>query len=143
MTSSKSTRRGSGSGSAAKGVTPAAPQPTKVFHKSGSSNANASIGISSSSAASAAPVHRGIKKHQKDAGAPKRPLSAYMLFAREKRGEVLQQQPELKSSVKDVAKILGDMWRTASALEKQHFVAAAAKEKTKYGHALAAYKQTK
>ena len=66
-----------------------------------------------------------------------------MLFAREKRGEVLQQQPELKSNVKDVARALGEMWRSAPAAEKQQFAAAAAQEKAKYGQALAAYKQHK
>ena len=66
-----------------------------------------------------------------------------MLFARDKRVEVLQQQPELKSDVKEVARVLGEMWRTAAAAEKQQFAAAAAKEKAKYAAALAAYKQHK
>ena len=137
MTSSKGSRRGSGS-SAAKSAVATGPQPTKV-----SQSGSKSSGSSNSSSSIATPGHRSSRKHQKDPGAPKRPLSAYMLFAREKRAEVLQQQPELKSSVKDVARILGEMWRASAATEKQQFAAAAAKEKLKYSHALAAYKQHK
>lgn len=135
MATGKSSRRGSGTTSKAAAAT--AQPPTKV-----STSATKSSSGGSSSNVAATP-HRSSKKHQKEPGAPKRPLSAYMLFAREKRTEVLEQQPELKSNVKEVARVLGEMWRSASASEKQHFATVAAKEKAKYGQALAAYKQHK
>lgn len=135
MTSSKSTRRGSGP---AKATASAAAPPTKVAASSSKSSSS-----SSSTGAAAASNRSSSKKHLKDPAAPKRPLSAYMLFAKEKRVEVLEQQPELRSQVKEVAKVLGEMWRAATAAEKQQFAAAAVKEKARYGQALAAYKQHK
>lgn len=133
-----SSRRGSGS-SSSKAAT--AQPPTKVTTAATKSSSGGNTSNSSSNVA--VTPHRSSRKHQKEPGAPKRPLSAYMLFAREKRNEVLKEQPELKSNVKEVARILGEMWRSASASEKQHFAAVAAKEKAKYGQALAAYKQHK
>ncbi|KAL8442656.1 hypothetical protein Emag_006289 [Eimeria magna] len=138
MTSSKASRRSSGNSSSKASAIP----PTKVSGSSSKSSSSSS-NSSSSSSAPAASSHRSSKKHQKDPAAPKRPLSAYMLFAKEKRAEVLQQQPELRSQVKEVARAIGELWRAADAAEKQHFAAAAAKEKAKYGQALAAYKQHK
>lgn len=135
-----SSRRGSGS-SSSKAAT--AQPPTKVTTAATKSSSGGNTSNSNSSSNVAVTPHRSSRKHQKEPGAPKRPLSAYMLFAREKRNEVLKEQPELKSNVKEVARILGEMWRSASASEKQHFAAVAAKEKAKYGQALAAYKQHK
>ncbi|KAL8449651.1 hypothetical protein Emed_002906 [Eimeria media] len=139
MTSSKPSRRSSGNSSSKGSAIP----PTKVSGSSSKSSSSSSNSSSSSSAPAASSHRSSSKKHQKDPAAPKRPLSAYMLFAKEKRAEVLQQQPELRSQVKEVAKAIGELWRAADAAEKQHFAAAAAKEKAKYGQALAAYKQHK
>lgn len=53
-----------------------------------------------------------VKKARKpkDPNAPKRPLTAYFRFSRDKRDEVKAQFPSLK--VTEIAKKLGEMWKT-------------------------------
>ncbi|WP_374047470.1 hypothetical protein, partial [Spiroplasma sp. AdecLV25b] len=38
-------------------------------------------------------------------------MNAYMLFSKEKRAEIIQQKPELKSKVAEVAKLIGNHWK--------------------------------
>ncbi|WDA54984.1 MAG: high mobility group box domain-containing protein (plasmid) [Spiroplasma endosymbiont of Drosophila atripex] len=52
----------------------------------------------------------------------KRPMNAYMLFSKEKRAEIIQQKPELKSKVAEVAKLIGNHWKEMTSEEKSKYV---------------------
>lgn len=67
------------------------------------------------------------KKKAKAAG-PKRPLSAYMHFAIETRGELAKKHPG--EGVTEIAKRLGEMWKKLK--DKSVFEAKAAKDKARY-----------
>ncbi|CAG0898269.1 unnamed protein product [Cyprideis torosa] len=70
---------------------------------------------------------------------PKRPLTAYILFANEYRNKVLQRNPTLKTT--EVAKQLGSMWKTLESSSKATFEAKAAQEKRRYDNELSAFIQ--
>jgi hypothetical protein len=76
-------------------------------------------------------------KKVKDPNAPKRPLSAYMIFSADNRAEVaaeLQGQP-----VTAVAKALGARWKELDEDGKKPFEARAAELKAEYTRAMEAY----
>merc|ERR1712238_324288 len=57
---------------------------------------------------SAACSKKGKKHNKKDEDAPKRTVSSYMYFAKEKRQSVQKKNP--KSSPTEISKLLGEMW---------------------------------
>jgi len=65
-----------------------------------------------------------------DSDKPKRPLSAYFLFAGEKRPEVKVAQPELSNT--QIVKKLGEMWRALPDAAKKPYQDSAAKAKAEY-----------
>jgi DNA-binding XRE family transcriptional regulator len=69
----------------------------------------------------------GAGKKAKDPNAPKRGPSGYMIFSNETRAKVIAEQPELKSKVTDVAKIIGAKWQALSDAEKAKYNAKAQK----------------
>lgn len=76
-------------------------------------------------------------KKVKDPNAPKRPLSAYMFFAKDQRAAILKKNPSF--GVTDVAKALGAQW--AKTTDKSKYEAEAAKDKKRYEAAMAKYKK--
>lgn len=75
---------------------------------------------------------------------PKRPLSAYFLYAAEHRPQVRKDlEKNAKDGVKvrvgDIAKKIGVMWKAVDADEKAKYQKLADAEKSKYQDALAAY----
>lgn len=79
---------------------------------------------------------RGAKAG-KDPNAPKRPLSAFFCFSNEERPKVKAKYPEY--TVGQIAKELGERWKTCP--NKSKFEALAAKEKERYEEEMAEYKQ--
>ena len=71
------------------------------------------------------------------AAAPKRPQSAYMLFAASARAELKKEQPDLKQT--DVMKAIGVKWKAIEAEAKEPYVTAAAAAKAEYGVAKAGW----
>ncbi|KAI8865416.1 putative high-mobility group non-histone chromosomal protein, partial [Ramicandelaber brevisporus] len=63
----------------------------------------------------------------KDPNAPKRPLSAYLIFTGDKRGSIQAENPDIKQ--KDIMKKLGEMWSQMSDAEKEPYNAQAKKAK--------------
>ncbi|WP_174480311.1 hypothetical protein [Spiroplasma endosymbiont of Danaus chrysippus] len=59
----------------------------------------------------------------------KRPMNAYMLFSKEKRAEIIQQKPELKSKVAEIAKLIGNHWKEMTSEEKSKYVKMAEENK--------------
>merc|ERR1712205_28015 len=76
-------------------------------------------------------------KKVKDPNAPKRPLSAYMFFAKDQRAAILKKNPSF--GVTDVAKALGAQW--AKTTDKSKYEAEAAKDKKRCEAAMAKYKK--
>ena len=64
-------------------------------------------------------------KAPKDPLAPKRPLTAFFLFAKEKRAEVSQASPTLKN--KEVTAELGRMWKELGEEAKATYVSESSK----------------
>merc|ERR1712141_3263 len=64
---------------------------------------------------------------------PKRPMNAYMMFATQKRKEIVKDHPELK--VTEISKMLGAEWRGMSEDEKSPFTKEAKRLKDIYDKA--------
>ncbi|XP_031395012.1 HMG1/2-like protein [Punica granatum] len=80
------------------------------------------------------------KASKKDSGAPKRPLSAYLLFMEDFRKTYKENFPDNKS-VAVVAKAGGEKWKSMPVSEKAPYAEKASKKKAEYEKALAAHKQ--
>ncbi|WP_252321123.1 HMG-box domain-containing protein [Spiroplasma endosymbiont of Lariophagus distinguendus] len=52
----------------------------------------------------------------------KRPMNAYMLFSKEKRAEIIQQKPELKFKVVEVAQLIDNYCQEMTSEEKDKYV---------------------
>lgn len=76
-------------------------------------------------------------KPKKDPNAPKRPLSAYMLFSQDKRAEVKEEKPDVTFG--EIGKILGAKWKEADEAERKPYEDKAAAEKARYEKEKAAY----
>ncbi|WP_252319320.1 hypothetical protein [Spiroplasma endosymbiont of Lariophagus distinguendus] len=62
----------------------------------------------------------------------KKPMNAYMLFSKEKRAEIIQQKPELKSKVAEIAKLIGNHWKEMTSEQKDKYVKMAEENKKIY-----------
>lgn len=95
--------------------------------------------------AKASPAGKGGKKKKpkakKDPNEPKRNLSAFMIFSKETRGDVLEKNPGF--ALGDVGKELGRRWREMDAETKKTFDAKAADAKVAYEAAMKEYKAGK
>jgi len=69
-------------------------------------------------------------KKAKKADGPKRPASAYLLFCKDKRAEVVAANKNLAQT--EIIKKLSEMWKAADAATKKPFEAAAAADKKRY-----------
>jgi len=72
---------------------------------------------------------KGEKKAKKADG-PKRPASAYLLFCKAKRAEVVASNKNISNT--EIIKKLGEMWKVADAATKKPFETAAAADKKRY-----------
>ncbi len=62
----------------------------------------------------------------------KRPMNAYMLFSKEKRADIIQQKPEFKSKVAEVAKLISNHWKQMTTEEKSKYLKMVEKNKKIY-----------
>eukprot|EP00698_Gefionella_okellyi_P013075 TRINITY_DN3557_c0_g1_i1.p1 TRINITY_DN3557_c0_g1~~TRINITY_DN3557_c0_g1_i1.p1 ORF type:complete len:352 (-),score=110.91 TRINITY_DN3557_c0_g1_i1:589-1644(-) len=76
------------------------------------------------------PATEKASKEKKPKDAPKAALSAYFIFAGEKRAQIKADHPDL--SLVDVARKLGEQWSTVSPDEKQRYEKLAAEDKERY-----------
>lgn len=70
------------------------------------------------------------KRKKKDPNAPKRNLSAYMFFAKDKRTDLVKKYP--KDKITDIAKRLGEKWGKLTSDDKKKYESKAAKDKERY-----------
>jgi hypothetical protein len=81
------------------------------------------------------------KGQKKDPNAPKRPPTAFFLFARDRRPQLKASHPG--AGVAEIAKLLGADWQNLSDDEKKHYYAIGDKEKAKYDIIKAKYAKQK
>merc|ERR1719384_2143078 len=85
-------------------------------------------------------IHETKKPFRKDENAPKRSLSAYMLYAGSVRKQIVKENPDMA-----VSEVMGEqsvMWKALGNSERQKWVDKAAAEKKKYDTKLARYMKT-
>lgn len=81
------------------------------------------------------------KKKKKDPNAPKRGMSAFMIYANEVRNEVKNDNPGITFG--ELGKMLGELWRGLSEDEKRPYQLRAASDKARYENEKAAYETMK
>lgn len=80
-------------------------------------------------------------KAKKDPNAPKRPLSAFIFFSQDKREEIIRKNPELKSKLAEVGKMVGEAWGKLSDAQKKPYETKAVADKARYEREMLAYKK--
>ena len=80
------------------------------------------------------------KKKVKDPNAPKRPMSAYLLFVKEMRGDITQENPALKNT--EVLSELGRKWRNMDESSREPYVKEAKSKSEEYFLAMKKYKDS-
>lgn len=78
-------------------------------------------------------------KRERDPNAPVRPLSVYMRYNAVEREKIIAETPDLKTKVKDVAKLLGQRWKGFSDEQKRPYQESYDKEKKVYDIAYEKY----
>lgn len=77
-------------------------------------------------------IKKQNKKKKKDPHAPKRALSAYMFFVKDKRLEIIKDHPELTKDIAKVGKMIGDAWSKLSEAQKLPYQKKADQDKDRY-----------
>jgi len=77
------------------------------------------------------------KRTKKNPDAPKRPMSAFLHYSKDKRSNTKEQHPEKKNV--DISRLLGQMWHKTSPEEKAPYVQEERTERGKYNVNLAAW----
>ncbi|GIX64765.1 high mobility group protein B1, putative [Babesia caballi] len=89
-----------------------------------------------------AAIKKGAKG-KKDPNAPKRALSSYMFFAKEKRSEIIAKNPEMNKDVAAVGKMIGSAWNALDAAQKAPYEKLAEQDKARYEREKAEYAKKK
>ncbi len=74
------------------------------------------------------------KAKQRDPNKPKRALTGFMFYSKERRQMVMQENPDMKFV--DIGKKLGDEWKAMSKEAKQPYEDLAVKDKERYKGAM-------
>jgi len=83
---------------------------------------------------------RVSKKAPKDANAPKKPLSSYFMFTRDRRAALKAENPDMK--VTELTKVMSAEWKALDAAAKQRYADEAAAAKSAYAVKWAEYQKT-
>jgi len=81
-----------------------------------------------------------MPRKPKDANAPKKPLTAFLLFSGSVREQARAENPELKMT--KIAGVIGQKWKALSEEEQKKWSEIAVKQKADYQTVLAEYKQS-
>ena len=87
------------------------------------------------------PEKKKKEKKQKDPNAPKKPLTAYFIFMKAKREEVIKSHPGKKPV--ELAPFFSEMWGKLDATEKKKYEDEAKKLREVYEEQMKKYKATK
>uniref|UniRef100_A0AAY5EKA0 FACT complex subunit SSRP1 n=1 Tax=Electrophorus electricus TaxID=8005 RepID=A0AAY5EKA0_ELEEL len=81
-----------------------------------------------------------VRKKAKDAGAPKRPMSAYMLWLNSSRERIKAENPGI--SVTEISKKAGEMWKQLDRGRREEWEKKAEEAKRQYDKAVKEYKES-
>ena len=81
------------------------------------------------------------KRKRKDPSAPRRPMSAFLLYSQKKRKEVKDAHPDLKNT--DLSRMLGVRWKSASDEERLPFIEREKNERDVYNRDIAEWRRQK
>ncbi|KAI8912776.1 high mobility group box domain-containing protein, partial [Gorgonomyces haynaldii] len=76
-------------------------------------------------------------KKEKDPNAPKRPMTAFLYYSQDHRQAIIATNPG--QPISEVAKLLGEKWKTATPQEKMRYEEMAARDKDRYNREMANY----
>ncbi|KAJ3137650.1 Non-histone chromosomal protein 6, partial [Irineochytrium annulatum] len=79
----------------------------------------------------------GAGKKKKDPHAPKRPLSAYMLWCKDNRDRIKEENPS--AGFGDIGKILGREWKALDESDKEPYNQMMKKDKERYDREIENY----
>lgn len=82
-----------------------------------------------------------MPRRKKDPDMPKRPLSSYMFYSKERRPKVQQEQPTLAFG--DYSKLIAAEWKKLTPEDKEPYLELSQKDKLRYDEALKVYKEKK
>lgn len=77
------------------------------------------------------------RRAKKDPKKPKRPLSSYLYFCNERRGELQTSHPDKKLT--EVASLLGAEWRSMGPDQKAGYQSKAVVDQSRYAKAMSSY----
>jgi hypothetical protein len=86
-----------------------------------------------------------FRKKPKDKNMPNRSPTGYFLYLKDVRSSIIEKQPELKSKVTEVGKLIGKMWSELSEYQKSKYLQQARllkeewKEKVKLKHKVSVF----
>lgn len=80
------------------------------------------------------------KRVKKNPLAPKRPMSSFLFFSKERRKTIKAKYPTMKNT--EISSMLGEQWRNATEEERRPHIETEMRERTKYKAALDAFKRT-
>ena len=86
-------------------------------------------------------VGKGSRRTKKHHEAPKRSMSAFLLYSQAMRAQVRADHPNTKNT--DISKLLAERWRQASEEEKRPFIELEKEQRTQYKEAMAAWLEQK
>jgi hypothetical protein len=78
------------------------------------------------------------KKKNKDTGAPKRPMSAFLAFLHSNRKDVKNKHKDATNT--DISRILAKMWKDADMIEKEFFITEESQRRQEYKEAMSKWK---
>ncbi|XP_068701386.1 high mobility group protein B3-like [Montipora foliosa] len=76
-------------------------------------------------------------KKPKDKNRPKGAKNPFMCFSEEKRPKLKEQNPD--EPTKEIAKMLGEMWRNMNDQDKEHYIKLAQRDKERYDEEMKAF----
>ena len=84
---------------------------------------------------------KGSKKNKKDKDAPKKAISAYFFYIKERRDSITKEQPNLNN--KEIVKKMSEEWNVLSDDKKKPYVQKALEDKKRYEKEKADYDDKK
>lgn len=79
------------------------------------------------------------KKPYKDPNAPKRPMSAFLMYSNSRRAAVKKENPEFSNG--EISRLLSEMWRQASDEDRQKYIKEEFELRTKYKENMAIWRK--
>lgn len=86
------------------------------------------------------PVASGGKKKKKDPNAPKKGMSAFMIFSNEQRNKIKTENPD--SSFGEIGRKVGEAWKGLNDKQKQVYVKKSEEDKKRYESEMDTYTAT-